>query len=176
MPPWIEPLIWLFAAGSGLWSLAKEFWDRITFSEEQILLKLAPPPAWTIARVIFSAFSVICLVFVCWGMFQSQPPLQAVSISIFLACMNMSYWINQNQVASLQGLGILAPARFFWSSQMVFVPWSDIHDYTWKGSDLILNPGWRQTTCVIPEECVAAVEAILIERCPRVGLESPATH
>ena len=176
MPPWLLPLIPLTLAAKGLWMLARTFWLSMELSRQEVLLDLGPLPQRAMRSLGREIQGVISMFAMCWVMFRVRPWLEAVSFSIMMASVQLAVRIHVQRRPGLLEEGMHVPTRFLGICSQAYIPWSAIHAYTWKGSDLILNPGWRQTTCVIPEEFVPDVEAILIERCPLVGLETSETH
>ncbi len=176
MPPWVLQLAPLVMAFKGLWMLASTIMQTVDLSRQAVLLDLGPHPSRE-GRGMFDLFWLAVFgCFICGFIFGIRPWLEGASIATLMACTMIASLLTVRWRMGLLEEGMLVPTRFLGFRSQAYFPWSEIRAYTWNGTDLILNPGWRQTTCVIPEEFVHDVEAILIDRCPLVGLDSLETH
>ncbi len=159
-------MVWsIVMAVQGLWML----WEAIEKNSQQarspVLVDLGRTP-WSIWRVFGELWMTVSCVVMCWVFFKAGTFWDGLLISVFLVCLLSSSWIPATQRRCLLDLGMRVTTRMLWTKGAQFIPWSVVQHYRWDGTTLIVNPGWNQVSCLIPEESVDEVNTIVMQKCP----------
>lgn len=100
-----------------------------------------------------------------WGFWKDFPWTEALPFSLFFVGLLVHGIYSSLQPLCVREDGMTVLTRFLWRLSPQFLSWSAIQHYEWADeTTLIVNPGKQQSTCLIPEEHVAQVKAILQER------------
>ncbi len=167
MPPWVNNLLGIAAAIQGLWMLSESLWKRGELEPTRIL-DWGPQP--NRMRKVTSSF-VMALSSLLWGYelgFRGAGPVNGdVGYAVFMACMCLLLAIDAFSHLGVFESGMRVSTRIFIGTNSRFIPWSQIKHCQWtEQGTLTINPGWHQTTCLIPDDHIADVDAVLKAKCP----------
>lgn len=167
MPPWANELLGIAAAIQGLWMLSGSLWKRGELEPTRIL-DWGPQPN-RIRKVASSLLMALTSLLFGYemGVKGAGPVNGAVGYAVFMSCMCLLVAIDAFSHLGLYESGMHVSTQFFFGTSSGFIEWSKIKNYQWTEQGvLIVNPGWNQTTCLVPEDGVADVDAVLKVKCP----------
>ncbi len=166
MANWLWMVCSSTMAVQGVVMLLNAIADRSKQAQSLVLVDLGQTP-WSIGRVCGEMWLPIGFGTVCWTCFENRPFWEGLSISVFFACLLATSWMDSTQRRCLLEQGMRVTTRTLWMRDQRFIPWSDVKQYQWNGTTLIVNPGWNQVSCLIPEVCVEEVNTIMMRMCPQ---------
>ena len=129
-----------------------------------VLLKLGRRPCsvWRIGcELLFTAFVSITA----WGLIVFAHGTEALGYVVFLTGLFVSHMYKLLQPLWLREDGMRVLTQYPGLRITQFLPWSAIQRHEWKdATTLIVNPGWNQVTCLIPEEHVDQVKSLMRQK------------
>ncbi len=165
MAAWLW-MVWSIAiAAQGIWILWGAIADHSQQARSPVLIDLGRTP-WSIWRVLGDFCVIVSCVMMFWQSFDSATFWEGLSFEVFFVCLLASSWIRATQRQCLLEQGMRVTTRMLWMKGPQFIPWSAVQHYRRDGTTLIVNPGWNQVSCLIPEESVDEVNTILMQKCP----------
>jgi len=164
MPPWAIHLFWIAAALEGVCSLVITLlWRRL--HESTRILDWGPRPN----RILRVTMGVVVLLATFWFAFEMRAALSwpaSAGAAIFICCMGLNSVLGAWSHLGLFESDMYVSTRFLFGTTSSFIEWSKIKQYQWtEQGTLIVNPGWNQTTCLVPDDAIADVDAVLKAKC-----------
>lgn len=164
MNRWIILLWNLLIAAQGLIFLAHPIKAYFLTPRIPVLLDLGTRP-WTAWRIVAELLVAVSFVYSAWLFIEMAPWTESLAYAVFLIGLFVYSTYESLQPLCLRGDGMRVLAKFLWTRTSRFLPWSEIRRYEWVDmTTLIVNTGWNQITCLIPEEHVLAVKSMIEER------------
>ncbi len=167
MPQWVKDLWAVAIALQGLWGLTTAWWQRGD-SEPTRILDWGPQPnrIRKITSGIVVALSSLSMGYQ-MAIAGKASWIEDIGYVVFMASMVLCHVISLMQHLGLYESGMRVLTRFLFGKGPRFIKWSTIKRYQWKEQGtLLINPGWNPITCLIPEDHIADVDAVLKAKCP----------
>ena len=164
MPAWITH-VWNFTiAAQGIMLLVDTIKDYFLSPRIPVLLNLGNRP-WTVWRIGCDLFFAASLFVMAWGLVELAPWTESLAYAVLLAGLFVYSTYESFQPLCLREDGMRVQTKDLWFRTPRFLPWHIFKRHEWKdATTLIVNPGWNQVTCLIPEEHVEQVKAIMQQK------------
>lgn len=172
MPAWLDDLRWYAVAAVGIWMLSRTIWWRGE-SGLNCILAWGPGPNRT-KRFCGGAFLFLSALIAAYTMraFLTWP--KGICSVVLSSCLGLSLMLSKPVRNGIYETGLLIPVQFRFRRVPMLIQWAKIRQYQWADQGtLIVNPGWRQMVCDVPEAHIADVDAMLDAKCQDRELEVP---
>ncbi len=164
MPPWITHVWNFLIAAQGVMFLVHPIKAHFLSPRIPVLLDLGKRP-WTVWRIGFALFITASFFNMAWMFVEMAPWTESLAYVVFLTGVFVTSTYESLQPLYLHddGMRVLTKTLWWWSPR--FLPWSEFKRHEWgDATTLIVNPGWHQITCLIPEEHVSSVKSLMREK------------
>jgi hypothetical protein len=166
MPLWITHVWNFLIAAQGVMFLVDPIKAHFLSPQIPVLRDLGKRP-WTAWRIGCELFFIACFFQMAWMFVERSPWTESLAYLVFFTGVFVTSTYESLQPLYLRDDGMRVLTKLLWWWGPRFLPWSEFKRYEWvDATTLVVNPGWNQVTCLIPEEHVSSVKSFMQEKVP----------